>query len=647
MTYRFRKLLSILLALALLLACVPAVIAEGDDPAQPADPTGTVQDSMPADESADTELPADAAVNEEAGDPTETAGGEGQPTADEEQPAAEDELSPTEDEQSAPEEEQPTPAAGEPAAPAEEDLKQDSEPEQVKDSEPEQEIVSEEIVIDDELAQEETPVANTPEEEPHTPAETPAGENGAAEETELPVQETEEPKEAEGPGETETPTETEEPKEESDEPDETEESEEDYIELYLGSTRAGVLLPGEPVKMKLEAKVWANVLFTITLEPKAADENIGSIRAWIDDREQELIQVENEDPDSKAVIYTFEKRINKGKEYIITLKSNSKISYQFTPVRLPEPDKNAENETEQVNEETTETSKPGKETTGEAELSDALDQTEEAAASIEEAKQEIPTPKDEEAADKTEVKLLPDEATLLAMGYTKATVVKKNGASIYTGMTGDKASITVDYGTEYWLKPTSNAEWAAIYSDEETNYIKWDDVLLIIQKETGEEETQLPVTEEVFEKAETETTEDANLATEAETEETPEETEEKTREITDDIQSEETMDNAESEEKAGEESEGLTEPVVRSLIMSSSIQGKVSVGFGTQVLLRAEPVNFLETDRYTCQWRYSKDGINYVDIEGANGLTYEYSYSMDNYYYRWQIVIVIDDDSVE
>ncbi len=602
MTYRFRKLLSILLALALLLACVPAVIAEGEDPAQPEDPTGTVQDSMPADESADTELPADAAVNKETGDPAETAGGEDQPAEDEEQPAAEDEQSPAEDEQSAPEEEQPTPAAGEPAAPAEEDLKQDSEPEQVKDPEPEQEIVSEEIVIDDELAQEETPVANTPEEEPHTPAETPAGENGAAEETELPVQETDEPEGTEEPAETEEPVETEEPgeaetpeqteepgeaetpeqteepaeteepkEEESGEPEETEDPEDDYIKINLGSAKELVLLPGEPFMMKLEAKVWANVLFTITLEPKAADETAGTVRAWIDDREQELIPVENEDPDSKAVIYTFEKRILKDNEYIITLKSNTKISCTFSTTRLPESNKNTEDDMEEGNEGAAEESEPEVKTTDEAEPSDIIDEPEDTA--------------------------------------------EKNGMDV--GTIEETADIDAETATD---------------ETESQTTIEEPEIPEIISEETEEvpEDTTEETQEEITEKSDYNTEEHLEEAETAEDEPPTDEAEK-----TDDIE----------EHEEAEQDENSKEPVEQPerdahISISWDVENPTH---GCVAHFKAILIGYEDVE-YTLQWQWSEDGQTWNNVEGATETTLDIVYTAQNGAYRWRILVTADEE---
>ena len=55
----------------------------------------------------------------------------------------------------------------------------------------------------------------------------------------------------------------------------------------------------------------------------------------------------------------------------------------------------------------------------------------------------------------------------------------------------------------------------------------------------------------------------------------------------------------------------------------------------------AELINFLEDDQYSIQWKYSEDGEEFFDIEGANDLSYEYAITKANADYTWRISIVL------
>ena len=87
--------------------------------------------------------------------------------------------------------------------------------------------------------------------------------------------------------------------------------------------------------------------------------------------------------------------------------------------------------------------------------------------------------------------------------------------------------------------------------------------------------------------------------------------------------------------------EGMEELPTRELIIHSSLEGMDFVFEGTTVTYEAELVNFLAEDQYKIQWKYSEDGEEFIDIEDANDLIYEYQIDMENASYTWRISIVL------
>ena len=87
--------------------------------------------------------------------------------------------------------------------------------------------------------------------------------------------------------------------------------------------------------------------------------------------------------------------------------------------------------------------------------------------------------------------------------------------------------------------------------------------------------------------------------------------------------------------------EEMEELPTRELNITSNIDGYEVVSAGTRVLFKTELINFLEEDNYTVQWKYSVDGEEFIDIEEANDLEYEYTITMDNADYLWKVSIVL------
>ncbi len=342
------------------------------------------------------------------------------------------------------------------------------------------------------------------------------------------------------------------------------------------------------------------------------------MKIFFGNREKELTRVENENPESTDIIYTFTTYAEKDQEYAIRIISQFNAEFTLTAVRLRE-DKETENVKEYtVKEEEPEIEEKPREdnismAVAENEMTntneiDNLNTEKPQAETTEEIMEETETKTKEkpEIEDETgmknefEVEEKPiqnylDDEDMLNLGFYKVQVIMRKGADIYAGKDEDDEPIAhADYGTVFWIKPTEDPVWSECYysgEDAESRFVRWENMLIILHNES-----------EPLKK----TTEDGT-------------------------------------EEGGEPAEKEEEPLARSLNMYSSIQGWASVEFGTNVTISAEPVNFREDDVYTCQWQYSKDGINYENVDGASDLIYSYLYSLENYYYSWRIVIMIED----
>ena len=94
----------------------------------------------------------------------------------------------------------------------------------------------------------------------------------------------------------------------------------------------------------------------------------------------------------------------------------------------------------------------------------------------------------------TEKQLPPDEE-MLAMGYKKVQVSLINGIGIYENMDPEQEAIEeIEFGSELWVSATEDPAWALLYKsneEEADRFIKWDEVIIILQNE-DEEDDLLP-----------------------------------------------------------------------------------------------------------------------------------------------------------
>ncbi len=414
MKKRFRKLLSILCTLAMLVCAFAALAdeqgAEVTDPPEvtegeatiPAegDEPGTLEaevedlDELPVvaeetEEEAETpeqpaEVPAEEEPEEAAGEPELTEGnaeelvsesvtlqeaveeqaGETpveaepagvEPAADQPETADEPADAPETEEHAAPVE--PTAPAEEPAAPAEEP--EAAEP--VAENDPPAEEVSQ---------PEEEPVApaeNEPESKPgeqqpaETPAETPEGEP----QEELIQPEEEQPEEpAEDPEEPE-----EEPEEEP-----AEEQEEILLNLNGQTSVSGELTIDTPFTFTASDDYFRTVVFTLTVPEE------DSVSVTLNDNPVSLTKIENDDPAAAEVQYTFERTLAQDKVYTITLTTEQEEPVPFT-VQISEKieeEPAEEPEVEPAEEQVTDTTGESEEKTAEEDAETPAESTEEA-----------------------------------------------------------------------------------------------------------------------------------------------------------------------------------------------------------------------------------------------------------------------------
>lgn len=89
------------------------------------------------------------------------------------------------------------------------------------------------------------------------------------------------------------------------------------------------------------------------------------------------------------------------------------------------------------------------------------------------------------------------------------------------------------------------------------------------------------------------------------------------------------------------------EAVVRTISVSSTLEGMTVVEEGTPIILTAVLTGF-DNVAYALQWQYTPDaGVTNVDIPGANDLTYTYNISFENFTYLYRLVVTIQNTEAE
>jgi len=66
--------------------------------------------------------------------------------------------------------------------------------------------------------------------------------------------------------------------------------------------------------------------------------------------------------------------------------------------------------------------------------------------------------------------------------------------------------------------------------------------------------------------------------------------------------------------------------------------------YGDTAVLVATLVNFKPEDRYTMNWQYSDDGIEWHNIEGEDERTYTFIITKENYHYSYRVVVLLEGE---
>ena len=212
------------------------------------------------------------------------------------------------------------------------------------------------------------------------------------------------------------------------------------------------------------------------------------------------------------------------------------------------------------------------------------------------------------------------EEALIQMGCKKAIVQAENGAELFDHPNEETAPIgRIENGQEVWVLLAADETWAEAFLPGRTapeGYARGQD-FLIIQEETRQEGNESEQQETVGEQTQEIIPEEA--AQESKTEKM----------------------STEAVEDKEDFTQGPNRPP-RQVIVTSSLGGKDNISVGSAIVLRAELINFSDSDVYSCQWQYSEDGENYFDVPGANDATYVYRINFSNYFYSWRILVNID-----
>ena len=370
MTKLFRKTLSILCVLALLVMCAGAAVAneelppdvtedqilsaEGEESGENSEETEAlpeetkeVSDSTPdlnANGSSFAEV-TDADFPEPGSEQGEAAEPEGQ-----EEPEEPEETANTEEGTS--EEAPGTTEIVSESITLEEAAEAVEEPEPPAAGEPTAEETPMDVTPSDEEEEEQEPVQETPEEnEPdNQPEEEPQDDPEIN-----PEDETEEEPQDEPENKPESETEPEETPDEEpkDEPEEEPVEEEEEILLNLNGTKkvSGVVTKGIPFTLKASDDYSRVVVFTLAVP----EENAVSV--IVNDQPVSLEKAENDNPEDSDVRYTFEQALLQGQEYSITLKTEKDGYIPFTLSIEKKPDVQPE-EPQETPEEASKEEKP-------------------------------------------------------------------------------------------------------------------------------------------------------------------------------------------------------------------------------------------------------------------------------------------------
>ena len=318
-----------------------------------------------------------------------------------------------------------------------------------------------------------------------------------------------------------------------------------------------------------------------------------------------------------------------------------------------------ENHEERVEEETgekEEATNSGEESTDEPVAEDTEEADTPDADEVETAEEQKEETEDvEETKDAAEP--LTDEQ-LIELGYCKVQVNNPKGIAVFATIADEAEEIEhLDFATEIWVKDTETEGWAQLYTAEEeaTKYIK----LAELEEKVLTDEDMLgmgyykaqvasSLGADVYEKMDVESNIVRHL------------------DVGEELWLKATDDSAWAELYTDSDENHLyvlwdkmiitvkpdnteeMEDFGRSIEIHSTQEGMTSIPLGTPITLTATLINFSENDVCRYQWQYLDEENNtYVDIEGANELTYTYYVSKDNFFNTWRIVVTFSNGEQE
>ncbi|MCR5566084.1 MAG: hypothetical protein K6F61_04470 [Clostridiales bacterium] len=238
-----------------------------------------------------------------------------------------------------------------------------------------------------------------------------------------------------------------------------------------------------------------------------------------------------------------------------------------------------------------------------------------------------------------------------ALGYRKVQILNENGTDIYDSTEEEAAVIGhADFESEIWIRDLETEGWAEVYNEEGIQqFVRLDEI-----------GRQMPSDEEMLEagyiKVYVAIDVGANIfgsAVAYEGEETIGHLEANTELWVKLIDGADRALIFDLDEEAPAryislvdiiailKPEGMENLPTRELVVHSSAEGLPFIFTGTTVTLSTELVNFLESDVYTSQWKYSIDGEEFIEIDDANDLNYEYVLSRENADYHWRITVIL------
>ena len=419
---------------------------------------------------------------------------------------------------------------------------------------------------------------------------------------------------------------------EEQEPVEEDESEKEAVPeakgLMAGKKVSGTVVAGEDFLICLFADSTETIVLSLTM--KAGE----TLNASINEKSVKFTAVENDDPASTDAIYTYELSAVAGQVYDIVLSADTNTSFKMKAEAVK-----PEAETEDTEED--------EDTDGEEESSE-VGTTEGETSNINEGTAEGTETTDgtAEVTDGTEEA----EGTENADGTEETEGTEEAAATpIHGWITVDSEEIAA--GTQVTLKANADADLTDAYIVWQTKAADADDeawekigysesMVLDVTEENINNEFRFKIADDTYsdtfrlvaaEVVDEEGTEEETIEGETAEETAEEENSEKVEgETTEDVESEENT----------EETAEIEVPENCSIGFHAEWDGE-ELHFGDTARFIAD-IEGAEGLIYTLQWKWSLDDENWNDVENANGEQLDIVVTKENYLYYWTVEMTIE-----